>query len=320
MIEIVRAGMLTTIQDLGRPGYQNLGVVVGGAADSFAARVANFLVGNPENSALLEMAFAGPTLHLETDAVIAWCGADFDARCQGKPLLKNRPIHLPAGSVLDFGGAKRGAMAWLAIAGGIDVPEVLGSRSTDLSGKFGGFEGRKLAAGDRLALGRTSERKSSLQTAASWSLIPERLVAVGGPGVVRVLRGPEWEWFSPKARETFFQSVFEITKEGNRMGTRLAGPSLPLAEPREMISAAVDHGVIQVPPSGRPIVLGIDRQTIGGYPRIGVVATVDLGKLAQFRPGDTVRFHEIQTHEAHELLIRRERDFSIARACLSFSP
>lgn len=320
MIEIVRAGMLTTIQDLGRPGYQNLGVVVGGAADSFAARVANFLVGNPENSALLEMAFAGPTLRLETDAVIAWCGADFDARCQGALLLKNRPIHLPAGSILDFGGTKSGAMAWLAIAGGIDVPEVLGSRSTDLSGKFGGFDGRRLSAGDRLAIGRTQGRKPSPQTAASWSLIPERLVAVCGPGVVRVLRGPEWEWFSPKARETFFQSVFEITKEGNRMGTRLSGPALPLAEPREMISAAVDHGVIQVPPSGRPIVLGIDRQTIGGYPRIGIVATVDLGKLAQFRPGDTVRFHEIQTHEAHELLLRRERDFAIARACLSFSP
>jgi len=317
MIEVLRDGMLTTVQDLGRRGYQNLGVVVGGAADPFAARVANFLAGNKEDAALLEMAFAGPKLRFNEDRVVAWCGADFTATCNGEPLPKNRPVSLAAGSVLGFGGTKTGAMAWLAVAGGIDVPEVMGSRSTDLAGKFGGFEGRKLAAGDRLAIGRKGSGKSFSRAPASWSLIPERLVAVCGPGVVRVMRGPEWEWFSDEAKEAFFQSVFEVTKDGNRMGTRLSGPSLALAEPREMISAAVDHGVIQVPRSGQPIVLGIDRQTIGGYPRIGAVATVDLGKLAQFRPGETVRFHEIQAHEAHALLLRRERDFAIARACLT---
>jgi len=268
---------------------------------------------------LLEMAFAGPKLRFVKRSVVAWCGADFTATCDGKPLPKNRPVSLAAGSVLGFGGTKTGAMAWLAVGGGIDVPEVMDSRSTDLTGKFGGFEGRKLAAGDRLAMGRNASGQSLSRGAASWSLSPERLVAVCGPGVVRVMRGPEWEWFSEGAKETFFQSIFEVTKDGNRMGTRLSGPPLPLAEPREMISAAVDHGVIQVPPSGQPIILGADRQTIGGYPRIGVVATVDLGKLAQFRPGETVRFHEIQTHEAHELLLRRERDFAIARACLTLS-
>ena len=317
MIEVIRGGMLTTVQDLGRRGYQSLGVVAGGAADPFAARIANFLVGNPEKAALLEMAFAGPKLRFQENSVVAWCGADFTATCDGEPLPKNRPVSLAAGSVLGFGGTKSGAMAWLAVAGGIDVPEVMGSRSTDLTGKFGGFEGRKLAAGDRLPIERNDSLKSLPPGAAPWSLIPERLVAVCGPGVVRVMRGPEWEWFSEEAREAFFQSIFEVTKDGNRMGTRLSGPSLPLAEPGEMISAAVDYGVIQVPPSGQPIVLGVDRQTIGGYPRIGVVATVDLSKLAQLRPGETVRFHEIQTHEAHELLLRRERDFAIARACLT---
>jgi len=319
MIEVIRGGMLTTVQDLGRRGYQNLGVVAGGAADPFAARMANFLAGNKEDAALLEMAFAGPKLRFVKRSVVAWCGADFTATCDGKPLPKNRPVSLAAGSVLGFGGTKTGAMAWLAVGGGIDVPEVMDSRSTDLTGKFGGFEGRKLAAGDRLAIGQNDSGQSLSRGAASWSLGPERLVAVCGPGVVRVMRGPEWEWFSEGAKETFFQSIFEVTKDGNRMGTRLSGPPLPLAEPREMISAAVDHGVIQVPPSGQPIILGADRQTIGGYPRIGVVATVDLGKLAQFRPGETVRFHEIQTHEAHELLLRRERDFAIARACLTLS-
>ncbi|HEY8962634.1 MAG TPA: biotin-dependent carboxyltransferase family protein, partial [Luteolibacter sp.] len=250
----------------------------------------------------------------------AWCGAEFAATFNGEPLPKNRPVFLAAGSVLDFGGARTGAMAWLAVAGGIDVPEVMGSRSTDLTGKFGGFGGRKLATGDRLETGRTGPRNPFSPSVVSWSLAPERLVAVCGPGVVRVMRGPEWDWFSEETRESFFQSVYEVTKDGNRMGIRLSGPALPPAEPREMISAAVDHGVVQVPPSGRPIVLGVDRQTIGGYPRIGVVATVDLGKIAQLRPGETMRFHEIQPHEAHELLLRRERDFAVARTCLTLSP
>jgi antagonist of KipI len=320
MIEVLRGGMLTTVQDLGRPGYQNLGVVAGGAADRFAARVANVLAGNPENAALLEMAFAGPKLRFEEDRIVAWCGAAFAVTHDGEPVPKNRPVHLPAGSVLEFGGAKTGAMAWLAVNGGIDVAEVMGSRSTDLVGEFGGFEGRKLTTGDRLEIGRIDSLKWRPRVPVSWSLVPERLVAVCGPGVIRVMRGPEWEWFSEEAREALFQSDFQATKEGNRMGIRLSGPPLPLAGPREMISAAVDHGVIQVPPSGRPIVLGADRQTIGGYPRIGVVATVDLGKLAQLRPGETVRFREIQTSEAHALLLRRERDFAIARACLTLSP
>lgn len=320
MIEVLRGGMLTTVQDLGRPGYQNLGVVAGGAADRFAARVANVLAGNPESAALLEMAFAGPKLRFEDDCTVAWCGAEFVVTRDGEPVPKNRPVHLSAGSVLDFGGTKTGATAWLAVNGGIDVPEVMGSRSTDLTGKFGGFSGRKLITGDRLEIGRIDSLQSRPRIPVSWSLAPERLVAVCGPGVVRAMRGPEWEWFSEEAREAFFQSDFEVTKEGNRMGIRLSGPCLSLTEPREMISAAVDHGVIQVPPSGRPIVLGADRQTIGGYPRIGVVATVDLGKLAQLKPGETVRFREIQTPEAHALLLRRERDFAIARACLTLSP
>jgi antagonist of KipI len=313
MIEVLRGGMLTTVQDGGRRGYQRLGVIVGGAADSFAARVLNLLVGNPADAAVLEMAFAGPKLRFEIASFIAWGGADFIATLDGRPLSKNRPVPVPAGGVVDIPTAKSGAMAWLAVAGGLDVPLVMNSRSTDLAGGFGGFEGRALKSADRLELGAATRVPDC---GGTWAVIPERLVAVAGPGVVRVMRGPEWEWFSDEARKSFVQTPWEVTKDGNRVGVRLHGLPLTLAEPREMISSAVDHGVIQVPPSGQPIVLGPDRQTLGGYPRIGVVATVDLGKLAQLRPGDSIKFHEIQVREAHDLLLRRERDLAVAAACL----
>jgi len=326
MIRLLRPGLLTTVQDAGRTGCQHLGVSAGGAADPFALRIARFLVGNPPDAAALEMAFAGPKLRFEQEALVACCGADFAATLDGRPLPRNRPVRVSAGGVLDFPAARHGAMAWLAVAGGIDVPVVLGSRSTDLASGFGGHEGRALIAGDLLSPGPPSSVSQAIlaQLRASpeptgWSLPPERLVAVAGPGVLRVVRGPEWEWFSDRAHKRLFHNDFHATKDGNRMGVRLDGPELELTGPREMVSAAVQHGTIQVPPSGRPIVLGPDRQTIGGYPRIGVVATVDLGKLAQLRPGDVVRFREITVGEAHDLLLRREKDFATATTYLTLS-
>jgi antagonist of KipI len=323
MIHVLRAGLLTTVQDAGRPGYQRFGVVAGGAADPFAARTANRLVGNDGGAALLEMAFAGPKLRFERESLVAWCGADFMATLDGEPLPKDRPVRVPAGGTLDFPAARHETMAWLAIAGGLDTPVVLGSRSTDLAGGFGGWQGRKLTEGDVLPAGPLSSgaqatlaRLRARGKAADWFLPPERLIAVAGPGVLRVVRGPEWDWFSDEARRRFFHDDFRVTKDGNRMGIRLEGPELTLAAPREMVSAAVQHGAVQVPPSGQPILLGVDRQTIGGYPRIGVVATVDLGKIAQLRPGDTVRFREISVAGAHALLVRRERDLTLATAFL----
>jgi antagonist of KipI len=147
---------------------------------------------------------------------------------------------------------------------------------------------------------------------AAWSLPPERLGLPGEPGILRVVRGPEWDWFATDAQAGFFRDAYQVTKDSNRMGMRLAGPSLALTSRREMISAAVHHGVVQVPPSGQPILLGADRQTIGGYPRIGVVATVDFTRLAQLRADDAVRFREVTIAEAHDLLLQRERDFALA--------
>ena len=311
MIRVLRPGSWTAVQDAGRHGYQRLGVAVGGAADPFALRVANALAGNDSKAAGLEMALAGPRLQFDCDALVAWCGADFEAMLDGEPLAKNRPVRVSSGGSLDFPAARHRSTAWLAVGGGISVPDVMGSRSTDLAAGIGGVEGRRLIAGDVLSLGVASAwtqatleflRRSARP--AAWSLPPERLGLPGEPGVVRVVRGPEWDWFGTDAQEKFFRDTYQVTKDSNRMGMRLGGPVLALTARREMISAAVHHGVVQVPPSGQPILLGADRQTIGGYPRIGVVATVDFGPLAQLRPGDAIRFREVTIAQAHELLLQ----------------
>ncbi|MFD0894880.1 biotin-dependent carboxyltransferase family protein [Luteolibacter ambystomatis] len=324
MIHVLRPGMLSTVQDLGRTGFQKFGVVAGGAADPFAVRVANHLTGNEPGAAVIEMALAGPRLHFDRETLVAWCGADFAVTLDGRPLSKNRPVLVRTESVIDFTGARRGAMAWLAASGGITVPEVMGSRSTDTGARIGGHEGRALAAGDELPTGEPSAWAQAMMTQlrtsgrdAAWSLVPESLGKPNGQGMLRVVRGPEWEWFAPAAQERFTSAIYGVSKDSNRMGVRLEGPPLDLEAPRDMISSAVQHGVVQVPSSGQPIVLGADRQTLGGYPRIGAVATADIGKLAQLRPGEPVRFREIPQAVAHALLIERERDLAIAIGHLS---
>lgn len=316
MIEVLKAGLLTTVQDLGRPGYQRHGVVVGGAVDGFAARVANLLVGNEPNAALIEVALIGPELRFTADALVAWCGADFEAKLAGAPLPKDRPVRVTAGQVLAFGPVRKGAMGWLAVAGGIDVPLVMRSRSTYRRAGVGGHEGRGLIPGDRLKLfpvpAAAKDKMEGLQRAGriapGWSIRPEVLGAPPATGELRAIRGPEWEWFTPAARAAVFMESFRVTKDADRMGVRLEGTALRLSHPREMISSAVNAGVVQVPPGGQPIVLSASRQTIGGYPRIAAVAAVDWGGIAQLKPGDTVRFREVSIAVAHDLLARRERD------------
>jgi antagonist of KipI len=318
MIHILKPG-LTAVQDAGRRGFQRFGVVAGGAADPFALRVVNALVGNEGNAAVLEMALAGPRLQFERETLIAWCGADFDAKLNDQPLPKNRSVCVPAGAQLEFSAPKQGAMAWLAVAGGIAVPQVMGSRSTDLLAKIGGAGGRRLVAGDELEIGTASDWAKTMldhlrppAKSLAWSLPPERLAHTGERDVLHVVRGPEWDWFATGTHDLLLRQSYRVTKDTNRMGARLTGPALKLAAPREMISAAVQHGVVQVPPSGQPILLGADRQTIGGYPRIAVVATVDFHKLAQLRPDDAIHFREISLAEAHARLLQRERSFAVA--------
>ena len=325
MITVLKPGLLTTVQDLGRPGYQQYGIVVGGALDPFAARAANLIVGNEDHAAVLEMAQTGPELRFDTDALVAWSGADFEAHLAAQPLPRDRAVRIAAGQSIHFGFARSGLRAWLAVAGGVNVPLVLGSRSTYRRAGIGGLEGRPLAAGDHLKLGEPSERSKKLleglqaagRVSAPWTVRPETLGHPAAAGIVRAMRGPEWAWFTPEAQRAFFATDWEATKEADRMGVRLQGPALALLKPREMISSAVNTGVVQVPSAGQPIVLLPSRQSVGGYPRLATVAAVDIGRFTQLRPGDKVRFQEITVGKAHELYLARERDVSRMRLGLA---
>lgn len=318
MIRVLKPGLLTTVQDLGRPGYQQYGVVVGGALDTFAARVANLIVANEENAALLEMAQTGPDLQFDREALIAWNGGGFSATIGGEPLPHDRAVHVKAGETVSFGVARSGLRAWFAVAGGIDVPLVLGSRTTYRRGGIGGHQGRPLVAGDELKTFAESERAGLIRTslatehkrATAWTVRPETMGKPALAGVVRAMRGPEWDWFTDDAQRDFFSVEWQATREADRMGVRFQGPALTLVKPREMISAAVNTGVVQIPPSGHPIVLLPSRQSVGGYPRLAAVAGVDIGRFAQQRPGETVRFEKITLHAAHELWLAREHDLT----------
>lgn len=321
MISVLQPGLLTTVQDLGRFGYQKFGVVVGGALDRFAARVANAIIGNEENAAVIEFAQRGPELRFERDTLIAWAGADFGAQIDGELLPPDRAVRVRAGETISFGVARSGLRAWLAVAGGIDVPLVLGSRTTYRRGGFGGFEGRPLRAGDALPCGDASAWAQSYPRNAArvsaWSVRSHTLGKLAAAGVVRAIRGPEWDWFEAEAQRVFFATEWIATKDADRMGVRFAGPALPQRAPREMISEGVADGVVQVPAGGAPIVLLPSRQTVGGYPRIAVVATVDLGRLAQLAPGKAIRFEEITVAEAQGLYLARERDLNRVRTGLA---
>lgn len=313
---VLKPGLLTTVQDQGRIGWQRYGIAVGGAVDAFAARVANLLVGNPAGSAVLELALVGPELRAEREELVAVCGADFGATVGGQPLARDRPARVRAGETLAFGPARGGARAWLAVAGGIEVPVVFGSRSTNVRARLGGHEGRPLIAGDRLPTGappawarrQLAQLAAASRTSPGWSVRPETLGQPPAAGGVRALRGPEWDRFTPEAQAGLFAGDYVVTKDADRMGMRLQGASLPLREPRDEISSGVNVGVVQVPPSGQPIVLLAGRQSVGGYARIAAVAAVDLGRLAQLRAGDRMRFAPIDLAEAHGLLLRRERE------------
>lgn len=325
MIAVVKPGLLTTVQDLGRPGFQQYGIVVGGALDGFSARTANLILGNDDNAAVLEMAQTGPDLRFDQETLVAWCGADFDARIGNEILLRDRPVRVAAGETISFGFARSGLRAWLAVAGGIDVPVVLGSRSTYRRAGIGGYHGRPLAAGDSLAAGKIGERSQQLletlhrqgRRATSWSVRPQTLGGAVVAGTMRAMVGPEWDWFTAESQQAFFSADWQATREADRMGVRLQGPVLELVKPREMISSAVNTGIVQVPPAGQPIVLMPSRQSVGGYPRLAAVAAVDVGRFTQLRPGDTVRFQKITLAAAHEIHLARERELNLIRMGLA---
>ncbi|MET3417743.1 biotin-dependent carboxylase-like uncharacterized protein [Variovorax paradoxus] len=287
---VQKPGMLASVQDLGRHGHRQVGICPGGALDVLALTLANRLVGNADGAAGLEITMGGCEIRFETATRIALAGDDFSARLDGRPIWPCWSVPVAAGQTLKLAGAnalapgakKAGLRSWLAVAGGVDVPPVLGSRSTDLKAGFGGHHGRALRKGDRLALGATALDADRLARRAFGLRGPEWGPEQSDSAIaLRVLPGPEFDQFTAASHALLWSERWRITAQSNRMGSRLAGAELKRKRSIDMLSSGVIPGTIQVPPSGQPIILMGDAQTTGGYPRIGVVIRADLWKLAQ---------------------------------------
>lgn len=303
-IEVLEPGAFTTVQDLGRHGFQHLGVSPGGAADPVAARVANRLLGNPDDAALLECCLSGPILKFREDTRVAFVGWA-DART-------GRPLEMPKGSVLDLRARMPSVRGYIAVAGGVETPRLLGSRATDVRSGFGGWLGRKLQMGDRLPIGPRIEGPLP----GAWSVGWPQAETPGKMIEMRFTTGMQATWFADETREKFRKSIYQISPMSDRMGTRLDGPPLALEVLRDMVSQPVVAGSIQVPPDGKPIVLLAERQTIGGYPQIGHVISADVPKLARAWPGTRIRFRQVSLEEARDAWADQESDFGFLQAGL----
>lgn len=315
-IRILKPGLLTTVQDTGRYGYQQAGVSVSGAMDSFSLRLANLLAGNPEDAGALELTLLGPAIEFTEDALIALAGADLGARVGGEPVPNYRPVAVKKGSVLTFAGCKGGFRAYLAIAGGVAVARVLGSYSTYLSARLGGLQGRPLRAGDLLPVGDASEPARALLKrllalsdarcrSAPWGLYFDEPFALRLTRPLRVTAGPHYELLDQAAKKALREEQYLISPVSNRMGYRLEGPGLTFPKPLELLSTAAVLGTVQVPPDGKPIILMAERQSTGGYPQIAQLLRADVDVLAQLKPGDTVRFQLVDIAEAEASYLRR---------------
>jgi antagonist of KipI len=326
-LRIVRPGLLTTVQDRGRFGLQHLGVVPCGPMDAVALELANGLVGNRGDEAALEITLLGPEIAFEADALVALCGAGMDARAGGAPMPADRPVLLRKGAVLNARRATLGSRAYLAIAGGIALEPVLGSRSTYLPARFGGLQGRALRAGDRLPLlenvsalslnryENLPNRKNlaGLHT-VGWTA-PALTLPAREPIVIHAMEGRHHAMFDAAARRAFFEATWKVTPDSNRMGFRLAGPVLARAEAGEILSEPTCLGTVQVPANGLPIALMADHQTTGGYPKIAEIAAADVPRLAQLAPGGAVQFARCTLEQAGELRrVLRQRVDAARRA------
>jgi len=293
-------GFLTTVQDFGRPGHGVLGVSASGAADTIALQLGNRLVGNPPGAAALEMTLTGGTFGFPEGAVFALTGADFPAALNGNPIAHWTSHSAPPASKLSLGPTANGARCYLCFAGAIEVPLFLGSASTHLLSGLGGFHGRALRRGDILKIG------APIAPITGRTVCPDALEKLKRRKILRVTEGPQKSWFPEAAHRVFLESTFHVTEEANRMGLRLSGPSLALVHNRELVSEGTPLGAIQVTPSGQTIILFVEQQTAGGYPKIANIIGVDLPSVGQLRPRDSVRFQLASFAEARAAWLEQQ--------------
>ena len=317
---VLKAGLLSTLQDGGRCGHAALGVGRAGAIDPPAWRLANALVGNTRGEAAIEFTLLGPSLRFDQPAIIALTGASAAAEVDGQPLPGWTCCLLPAGSVLRIGGVSRGCRGYLAVYGGFAAPPLLGSRSSDLHAQLGPGGGRALRIDDQLPIGPGTSLRiragGSTPRSLPWSVDPAPWFD-DSPRPLSLLPGSHRDWLDADSLHTLHHAAFSVSKDANRTAIRLDGRRLKLRQPLELISEATLPGTVQLPPSGQPIALMAEAPVTGGYPRIGQVAAVDLPRLAQRRPGDAVHFRETSLDEALQRLEARRQglDRLVAAVC-----
>ena len=301
-IQVITPGALTTVQDLGRSGYQAFGVPVSGVMDPRAMRLANILCDNPEEEAVLECTLLGPALKFTADNVIALTGGDLGATLDGQPLAPYGAYAVKIGQTLRFTAPKTGCRAYLAFRGGLDIPPVMGSRSTYLKAKLGGFSGRKLEKGDELGFRAPMATIPNLDVRRfTPEFVPREVYTL------RVLLGPQDDAFSEEGLQTFLNETYTVTPEFDRMGCRLNGAAIAHKNGADIISDGIAFGAIQVPASGTPIIMLADRQTTGGYTKIANVISADFRLLSQLKANDKVRFAKVSVPAAQDAK-RAERD------------
>ena len=308
-IRVLKAGMLTTVQDLGRTGYQSQGFSVAGVMDVRSFKIANLLLDNPENEAVLEFTLIGPTLQFTSETIIAITGGDFTPTINGEPVPMYEAVYVNRGDILKFGSARTGSRGYIAFSSYLDVPVVMGSRCTNLKSKIGGFKGRKLKDEDYIGF---RMKRRYLPYFLSRKLKPDDFSAESE--MLRVILGPQDERFSKQGIDTFLSQEYTVTSDFDRMGCRLEGPFIAAKNTTDMISDGIAYGSVQVPSHGKPIILLSDRQTTGGYPKIATVASVDIPKLVQRKTDHRIRFSAISVQEAQKLYREEEKAYEKMRS------
>ena len=318
-IEVLKPGLLTTLQDAGRPGFAHLGIGRAGAFDTPALRIANALCGNQSDACALEITLLGPTLRFHDDAWIAVTGAPIPLRINGVDQPAWAPVLATAGATVELGAMRSGCRSYLAVRGGFGATPILGSRSTDVNAQLGPFAGRPLRAGDAVEMGsgsffsgnsriRDNAKKNEPDPISlNWRLDPRPWFPDEAPATLRLLPGSHFDKLKKTSRKLLFLETFAMHADSNRVGLRLSGPALEFGEPVETVSEGCVPGILQLPPSGQPIAFGPECPVSGGYPRIGQIAAVDIPRLAQRRPGDTLRFTPCTFDDALRALRERER-------------
>ena len=310
-ITVLNPGLMTTVQDQGRIGYQQFGVSVSGVMDPRSAALANILVGNDEKEAVLECTMMGPHLQFNQANCIAITGGDLMPTLDGKPIPNYTAVKVEAGQVLKFTMPKTGCRAFIAFAGGLDIPEVMGSRSTYMKAKIGGVEGRKLAKDDVIGFrAPKAELKNMNFRSMASEFVPRKEYTV------RVVLGPQDDYFTDAGIQTFLSEVYSVTAEFDRMGCRLEGAVIQHKEGGDIISDGIAFGAIQVPSSGQPIIMLGDRQTTGGYTKIANVISADFRILAQLKQGDKVRFEQVSVKFAQDALLTQRAALKTIRSAL----